>query len=66
MAPELIEIYRQNSNYFETSIENAYNFARKADSYSLGLVIYDTYMVGVYGYEYKTISHDVCSIRNVL
>ena len=51
MAPEVVELIQMNATDIRMSVKNIYEFGRKADVYSLALVIFDSYLISVFGLE---------------
>ena len=66
MAPEMIELLQTSSKDIRKTIGDVYEFARKADVYSLGLVIFDAYLVSVLGFHFEDISRKVDFIETMI
>ncbi len=65
MSPEMYELI-MNTEDIRKSVKEINEFGRLSDQFSLGLVIFDTFLVFVLGIEYETIKHTEKYIREKL
>ena len=49
MAPEMIKLMQMSSADIRKSVKNVFEYGQKAAIYSLGLVIFDAYLISVMG-----------------
>jgi len=58
MSPEMKNLLNESSEKLKMNVSNAYVFSRISDAFSIGLVIYDSFLILVKGMQLDNIGHN--------